>query len=127
MPPEAPYRVPLDRSLAKAEVDLIEWLLRNARQTDAAILTEWSAYRVISGCDCGCGTLDLSVPGRVTDEDTHRIIADAWGASPEGAPVNVVLHGESGIVTELEIVPLAGQVPTSLPQPSALRPWPSAG
>lgn len=121
------YRQPLDRPLKPSEIALIEWMLAEARESNETVLTDWSRYRVVSGCDCGCGTLDLSVAGVITSEETHRVLADAYGTSPEGTKLNVILHGESGIVTELEIMPVETNGPHSLPRPEDLYPWPGAG
>jgi hypothetical protein len=108
------------RALAPTEVRLIEWLLAEARTRPDDVVCRWDEYQVSGGCECGCPSVSLSLTGHLEDEERHCVIAEASGASPEGAAVLVWLHAEGDALTELEIVPMGG-TPITLPRPETLK------
>jgi hypothetical protein len=108
------------RGLSKAEIELLDWLLASASVGPTDVVREWDNYQAISGCDCGCPSVDLSLRGDATETD--RTIAEAHGTSPEGTRVLVWLRAGGRALTELEIVPVSGTVPMSLPRPESLEP-----
>jgi hypothetical protein len=118
-----PHEITAGRPLTSSEISLIEWLLACARTINGSVLTSWEKYRAQNGCDCGCGSLDLLVQKVSTDEGTHRIIASAAGTTPDGAHVIVFLHAESEIITELEIMCIDANRPSSTPCPEHLAPF----
>ncbi|HEY7445640.1 MAG TPA: hypothetical protein VH701_24650, partial [Vicinamibacterales bacterium] len=51
------------RGLSKAEIELLDWLLASASVGRTDVVREWADYQAISGCDCGCPSVDQSLRG----------------------------------------------------------------
>ena len=116
------YTVPANRPLSDAERVLIEWLLDNGIPEAKAYKRHLSDIHVSSTCSCGCPTIDLAT-GNETERTTgpSQILADAEGLSPEGVPVNVILHAREGELSELEVFAIDGASQFSLPLPEKLK------
>jgi hypothetical protein len=97
---------------------LLEWLLNHGTTEAGSYLEQLPMVSVISHCGCGCPTIDLAVNGRAAAlSSPTTILADVGGVSPEGVNVGIIVHGREGLISELEIYSLAGNVETfSLPQ-----------
>jgi hypothetical protein len=115
--------VPECRELTQAERLLLDWLIRNGTGDVDELLRQLSSARVVSRCGCGCPTVDLSVGDReVTTTGGSQIVADAQGSSPQGVPIEVILHVRDGLLSELEAFAMNGYGgPFTIPEPSALR------
>jgi hypothetical protein len=49
------------------------------------------------------------------------ILADAYGHSPEGVPVNVILHAREGELSELEVISMDDTDVFGMPRPETLE------
>lgn len=101
------------RELSLREIDLIKWLLVTTNNLE--FLEQIEKARVISKCGCGCRTIDLEVVEYVSKFD-KLINLDAQGVSPEGVPVDVILHIRHGLISELEIYAMDETEEFSLPE-----------
>src|SRR5687767_905610 len=94
------FRVPYHRELTAEEKRLLEWLLARSAE-GAEYVSQLMSLAVVARCTCGCPTLDLAVDGRKSRTvGASTILADAVGQSPEGVPVNVILHAREGEISE---------------------------
>jgi len=115
------FRVPAHRELTVDERRLLEWLLVTGRAEGAEYVPQLVSLAVVSRCTCGCPTLDLAVGGRTSrTEGASIILADAVGQSPEGVPVNVILHAREGEISELEVISMDATEVFSMPKPEML-------
>jgi hypothetical protein len=118
---------PPRRPLRPAEADLVGWLLAHALHSGAgsAPLPAVSDLLVAGACDCGCPSIDFLVEGQA---GTASIAAEAEGTSPEGMAVGIILWVRSGRMSGLEVYPLTGDGPVSLPDSASLHPaWRLSG
>jgi hypothetical protein len=110
------------RDLSREERRLLEWLLMNGDDKAAAYTSQLPQVRVVSRCACGCPTLDLALGERKSRTvGASTILADAVGHSPEGVPVDVILHAREGELSELEVVSHDATKVFSMPTPETLR------
>lgn len=93
------------RDLTVKERRLLEWLISNGNPEASAYVSQLPQVKVVARCICGCPTLDLAL-GVKTSRTVgfSTILADAFGHSPEGVPVNVILHARGREISELEVV-----------------------
>jgi hypothetical protein len=112
----ANMRVEDHRDLSRKERILLERLLSNGTPEAVTYLEQLSKVTVVSRCACGCPTIDLAVNGRIASPaSTTVILSEAGGVSPEGISFGIILHGREGLVSELEVYPVDGQGPFTLP------------
>jgi hypothetical protein len=84
--------------------------------------------RVVEICDCGCASFEME-PDGASEPSTgygHQL-ADAYGTTPDGKAVGLILWGFDERVTYLELYSLAAKPPFALPAPDTLAdvpPWP---
>ncbi len=118
---EDKFRVPADRPLTGAERILLKWLLDNGVSDAKTYKRQLTDIHVCSTCSCGCPTIDLAM-GDKTERTAgpSQILADAEGFSPEGVPVNVILHARESKLSELEFFSLDGTKNFNLPTPDKL-------
>ncbi len=118
---ENKFRVPANRPLTSAECTLLKWLLDNGVSDAEIYERQLTDIHVCSTCSCGCPTIDLAM-GDETEGTTasSQILADAEGFSPEGVPVNVILHARENKLSELEVFSLDGTKNFNLPTPDKL-------
>jgi len=116
------YTIPVNRLLSVAERALIEWLLNNGISEATTYKIQLPNVHVVSTCSCGCPTVDLA-SGDKAERTTgpSQILADAEGFSPEGVPVNVILHARENELSELEVIATDGTKSFSLPSPEKLK------
>ena len=113
---------PEHRDLTVEERRLLEWLIANGNADASAYASQLSQVKVVARCTCGCPTLDLALGEkkfRTTGAST--ILADAVGHSPEGVPVNVILHAREGEISELEVISCEGTKVFGMPTPEMLK------
>jgi len=111
------------RPLTPDESRLLEWLLNHGAPEAESYREQLPMLSVVSRCGCGCPTIDLAVGGRAAMlSSPTTILADVVGLSPDGVRVGVIVHGREGLISELEIYPLAGNKGTfSLPRIEDLK------
>lgn len=111
-----------DRPISPAEAEIVVWLLAHASVAGPLAHLEPTvpALRVVGRCSCGCPSIDF-VRGRVAS----GLLADATGRSANGVEMGVILWGQPGAITGLELYEL-GRPVRSLPEVSSLRPWSAA-
>lgn len=109
------------RPLTPEELRLLRWLLGHGTAEAANYAGQLSRVSVVARCTCGCPTLDLALDGkehRTTGVST--ILAEAGGHSPEGTPVQVLLHARGGELSELEVISVDEKRTFGLPAPEML-------
>jgi hypothetical protein len=110
------------RDLTSAERRLLAWLIANGAPGAPAYASQLSEVRVVARCTCGCPTLDLALGEKKTRTvGASIILADAFGRSPEGVPVSVILHAREGEISELEVISLDETRAFGLPTPEMLE------
>ena len=110
------------RELTGHERTLLQWLIQHGTGSVPELMAQLAEARVVSRCRCGCPTIDLAI-GTRTDSTRggSDIVADAFGQSPEGYPVGVILHVREGLLSELEVYSNGHGCPFSTPRPEALK------
>jgi len=116
------FVIPEHRDLTTEERRLLEWLVTNGPSDTTPFATQVARTRVVARCKCGCPTLDLAV-GEKTSRTVgpSTILADAFGHSPEGVPVNVILHAREGELSELEVISMDETDVFGMPTPETLE------
>jgi hypothetical protein len=97
-------RAAINRELSFEEQTLLKWLLNNGIPEAQEYSSQIPALRIVGGCECGCPTVIFALGNRrgsVTEQ--HRIIANFYGATPEGTQVGVLLHALGDQISELEV------------------------
>jgi hypothetical protein len=116
------FVIPEHRKLTGEERRLLEWLLANSRTDTAPFATQVPHTKVVARCKCGCPTLDLAVGEKSSRTvGVSTILADAYGHSPEGVPVNLILHAREGELSELEVISMDDTDIFGMPTPETLQ------
>ena len=116
------FTIPDHRELTAEERRLLEWLLARGSSEGAEYVPQLMSLAVVARCTCGCPTLDLARGDRKSRTvGASTILADAVGQSPEGVPVNVILHAREGEISELEVISIDGTEVFSMPKPEVLE------
>jgi hypothetical protein len=124
---ESKSQVPSPRALTDEERTLIRWMLDHAPGDVAPFLQQLDGARVVSGCPCGCASIDLEIDGHPTGrEDGLRILAD-FLYGDETTLCGAFVFEKEGVLAGLEVYGLAVGAPTILPAPEMLRVWDGAG
>ena len=114
------------RPLTVGERDLIEALLGAVRSGVSRYIGQLETLTVVSGCRCGCPSIDLELPpGDQNGMPTPVILGD--GESPEGVQVGIILWARGGRLSGLEVHPWDGSEIIRLPTPDTLRNLRTAG
>jgi len=122
------------RPLTREERATLEFLLHDAIPEVDVLRTQSAGTMVVSGCDCGCATIDLEVPPDAPlwepNERVGRIAAKAF--SHVGSPPHhgeLLLHVLDGRLAELEIVDTdaSGPLPQFPPVDSWQQPYAGEG
>jgi hypothetical protein len=114
--------LPLDRPLSPRELEIATWLLNHAAAEAKNYLPQLAVVRVVSGCGCGCPTVDLRVAQDVARAlPLENPIADSCG-EVNGQLVGVMLLQRGGYLSCLEICDLSDiKHPYGLPDVASLR------
>lgn len=116
------YTKPEYRELTAEERRLFEWLIANGNAEASGYDSQVSQLKVVASCTCGCPTLDVALGERKSRTvGASTILADAVGQSPEGVPVDVILHARESEISELEVVSLDATKVFSMPRPEMLQ------
>lgn len=111
------------RPLTAEERALIEWMLRDS--SGARFVEQLAGAQVVSGCDCGCASINLEIDGYPPPTGGLRIIGDyvfGEGDSLQGAFV----FEQGGVLSGLEVCGYGTDAAARLPLPTELRPWAQA-
>ena len=116
------FVIPEHRDLTSEERRLLEWLVTNSPTDTTLYAAQVSQAKVVARCKCGCPTLDLAV-GEKTSRTVglSTILAEAYGHSPQGVPVNVILHAREGELSELEVISMDDTDVFGMPTPETLE------
>jgi hypothetical protein len=110
------------RDLTFEERRLLEWLISNGNADASAFASQLPQVKVVARCTCGCPTLDLALgENKSRTVGASTILADAAGRSPEGIPVNVILHAREGEISELEVISCDETKVFGMPTPEMLE------
>jgi hypothetical protein len=84
------------------------------------------AFSVVRTCDCGCSSFEIS-PAGTTAAVTGRPerIADAYGTTPDGHAVGLILWGTESQPTYMEGYSLATDPPFQLPRADTITSAPN--
>ena len=115
---------PDERSLTIDEVTLVRWLLEHGKSDASGFLSQLTDARVISGCPCGCASVDFAIAGMVSPDGCGmHILADYQWQGIDGSPFGVFVFSSGGLLAGLEVYSIDGQATaTSLPTIEQLRP-----
>ncbi len=109
--------IPDVRPVTEDERRLFEWLLYHGTTAGGSYLKQFPSVSVVSRCGCGCPTIDLAVSDRGASlSSATTILADAYGMSPEGVRVGIIVHGREGLISELEVYSLSRETKFSPPR-----------
>jgi len=116
------FIIPEHRDLTVEERRLLEWLVSNGSPNRGDFVAQITHTKVVARCKCGCPTLDLAIGGKTSRTvGPSTILADAYGHSPEGVPVNVTLHALEGGLSELEVISMDNKDVFGMPTPETLQ------
>jgi hypothetical protein len=116
------FTKPEYRDLTFDERRLLEWLIANGNAEASVYASQLPQVKVVARCTCGCPTLDLALGGKkFRTIGASTILADAFGHSPEGVPVNVILHAREGEISELEVISCDETKVFGMPTPEMLK------
>jgi hypothetical protein len=114
-----------NRLLAAAERTLVEWLLQGLPDGPRALyVDQLASLRVTHHCECGCPSIEFGSHPRTKPS---VILAEAYGAAPEGVGLDVILWEDDGELTGLEFVSHNDRSDFSIPGPDLLSREPKAG
>jgi hypothetical protein len=114
------------RPLTSAERELARWMLEHGGPGAAIFLSQLERAAVVSRCPCGCASIDLEVAGMPKPSGGLRILGDyVFGDDPELA--GAFIFERAGVLAGIEVYGLAGDAPSTLPEPGSLRPFHEGG
>lgn len=116
-----------NRKLSEHEYRLVRWMLDHGDpdavdflpQLDNAQVTSWK-------CECGCASIEFQVRNLPKAPPGVHPIAD-FVFGKDDTLSGIFVYESGGILSGMEVYGLAGDVPKTLPQPEALRPFGDAG
>lgn len=117
---ESQSQVQEPRALTEEERSLLGWMLRES--SDSRFVEQLANARVVSGCDCGCASINLEIDGYPPPTGGLRIISDYLFGDGEFLQGAFVFE-QGGVLSGLEVCGYGTDAPVRLPLPSALRPW----
>lgn len=114
----------MSRALSSNERAVVARLLRLAGLERSGYASELAALHVVGRCRCGCASVDFIHLHPVSPP--AGILVDAYGRTPEGDAVGVLLWENQGHLSALEIysmwtesagLPVAGSLTLDHPDP----------
>jgi hypothetical protein len=114
--------IPDQRLLTEPERELARWMLEHGAPEAAEFLPQLDRAEVVSRCFCGCASIDLQVVGMPEPSGGLQILGDyVFGDGSEVA--GAFIFAKAGVLAGIEVYGMAGDAPSTLPLPSALRPF----
>ncbi len=82
-----------ERDITPHEAAIVEWLLEHAAMRDVGAYRSKPimALRVVSGCDCGCSSLDFGS----NSSGPTTMLADAVAVYPDKQQAGLILWGRT--------------------------------
>jgi len=114
--------IPEERPLTEAERRLAHWMLEHGEPEASRFLEQLERARVVSRCPCGCASVDFEVAGLPAPSGGLRILGD-YVYGNESDLTGIFIFERSGILAGIEVYGLGGDAPSTLPSPTALRPF----
>jgi hypothetical protein len=104
-------------------MQLARWMLEHGQpealeflsQLDHAEITPWR-------CECGCASLDFSIPGR-PQPNTGICDLGHFIFGTDANPNGIFIYEQSGTLSGVEVYGFAGDAPKTLPKLEELRPF----
>jgi hypothetical protein len=113
--------------LLPSERALIDGLLRHGAPPGRPFQQDLDAVRVVWECDCGCSSIEFESEQRASDSLEETLtLADAYGATPDGRNVGLILWGTEHALSRLEIYSLDSDPPFAVPSPDSITNDPPA-
>ena len=111
------------RPLTDTERSLARWMLENGGPDALSYLSQLEVAEATTWrCECGCASFNFKIPGRPEAPPGVRILGDfVFGSQAELC--GVFIFASQGTLRGVEVYGLAGDAPSSLPQPASLRPF----
>jgi len=104
------------RKLSDYEKALVRLLIEKQLGKDSEYLLQVENASVVRQCECGCGTVDLSIRGKHPGPPSgSAVLVDGLGVSANGDQVAVMLFAREGLLCSLEVYSLAGNPGKALP------------
>ena len=107
------------RRLASEERALLEFLLSAEFFGREELRAQLPRVEVTGTCECGCGTVDLTVKGQAA----RAICREPIPVEARGAGLDVLLFVRDGLLSSLEIVSYGDARPLPYPRPGDLSLW----
>ena len=115
------------RPLLPSERALIAGLLRHGALPERQFHQHLDAVRVAWECDCGCSSIEFQAEKRSSsDSDQPHPLVDAYGVTPDGRNVGLILWGTNHALSRLEIYSLDSDPPFAVPSPETIGDDPPA-
>jgi hypothetical protein len=107
------------RPLSTDERALVEYLLSVDFPGRDELWNQLGDVEVVGICECGCGSVDLSVTGTLVRSLAESLIPSEGHA--EG--LDVLIFARGGVLSLLELVFYDDKAPRPFPKPSDLTLW----
>lgn len=114
--------VDFPRPLTAPEHDLARWMLEHGNAEAISFLGQLPLARVVSGCDCGCASINFEIDGRPKPAGGLHILGD-YLFGDESSLCGAFVFEIDGALAGLEVYGLAVPAPSVLPAPADLRPF----
>lgn len=111
-----------ERPLTEFERELARWMLEHGRPEARVYLAQLEHATVVSGCSCGCASIDFMIAGRCAPATGLNILGDYLFGGPEDLAGAFVFEC-GGVLAGIEVYGLARDNPAELPHPNSLRPF----
>ena len=111
-----------DRPISSQELEMVRWLLERCAFRDVSSFSAQSleGARVVSGCSCGCSSVDFVQDGNWCGS---IILAEAFALWPDGIRAGVMLWARAGAITGIEVYDMDPDSSHRSLTPDVLRRW----
>lgn len=123
---ESSQAVDFPRPLTTPEYELARWMLEHSNAEALPFLSQLPLARVVSGCDCGCASVNFEIDGKPKPAGALRILGDYLFGNDSSLCGAFVFEIE-GTLAGIEVYGLAVPAPDILPAPRDLRPFQTDG
>ena len=108
------------RPISNAEIEVLEKALVACAvaPVDRAVIASIPSLVVVRNCECGCDTVEFL---GIDWSEPPSVLADGEGLTHDGHAVGLIVFGQSGGITCLEVYCFDNATPR-LPTPDTIRP-----